>query len=73
MNRTIMLGLILTLMGGCAGGPEALGITGPRGSEGLSVPSPEQVLERTDPLQSGGRYAPNLVPNTGSGRYWGYE
>ncbi|MBV9247926.1 MAG: hypothetical protein JO227_01585 [Acetobacteraceae bacterium] len=73
MNRTITLGLILTMMGGCASGPEALGITGPGGSEGLSVPSPEQVLERTGPFQSGGRYAPSMVPSTGNGRYWGYD
>lgn len=76
--RVAVLALLL-LLAGCAGGPQALGITGPQGESAKPQPPPGAEAAPVDPLdnpdimQSGGRYGPGYVPTTGGGSFWGYN
>ena len=66
----------MLLLAGCAGGPGALGITGPQGSTLLAQPPAqpaEDPLENPNTLQSGVRYGPGPGPTTGGGHFWGYD
>lgn len=74
-RATVLLWFLLPLAG-CAGGPQALGITGPRGSSLGTTPGPlpgEDPLDNPNAFQSGTRYSPSTGPTTGSGNYWGYN
>lgn len=76
MRRVLPVPLLLLLLAGCAGGPRALGITGPQGSSFGTAPGPPtggDPLDNPSALESGTRYAPSIAPTTGSGRYWGYN
>ena len=76
MYRVTLPLLLLLLLAGCAGGPQALGITGPQGSSLGTTPGPspgEDPLDSPDAFQSGTRYSPSARPTTGSGHYWGYN
>jgi hypothetical protein len=73
--RFIVLLVLLLPLAACAGGPQALGITGPDGGKdgpaaAAPLPSP---LDNPETLQSGGRYGPSYAPSTGGGRFWGYD
>lgn len=68
--------LILLPLAGCAGGPQTLGITGPRGTDPAALPGPppgEDPLDNPNAFQSGTRYSPSSGPSTGAGNYWGYN
>ncbi len=76
MRQVTLLLLLLLPLAGCAGGPQALGITGPRGSSlGTTAPPPagQDPLDSPNSFQSGTRYSPSSGPTTGSGRFWGYN
>jgi len=76
VHRVTLFLLLLLPLAGCAGGPEALGITGPQGSNlGTTFgPAPgEDPLDSPNAFQSGTRYSPSTGPTTGSGHYWGYN
>ena len=76
MYRVTLPLLLLLLLAGCAGGPQALGITGPQGSSLGTTPGPspgEDPLDSPNAFQSGTRYSPSTSPTTGSGHYWGYN
>ena len=76
MRRVPLLLMLLLPLAGCAGGPQALGITGPHGSTLGRIPGPaagQDPLDNPNALDSGTRYAPGIKPTTGSGRYWGYN
>jgi hypothetical protein len=76
VRKVTSLLLLLLPFAGCAGGPEALGITGPQGSSlGTTAPPPagQDPLESPNTFQSGTRYSPSSGPTTGSGRFWGYN
>jgi hypothetical protein len=76
VRQMTLLLLLLLPLAGCAGGPQALGITGPRDSSlgTTAAPPPGQdPLDSPNAFQSGTRYSPSTGPTTGSGRYWGYN
>jgi hypothetical protein len=76
VRQVTLLLLVLFALAGCAGGPQALGITGPRDSSlGTTPPPPpgQDPLDSPNTFQSGTRYSPSTGPTTGSGRYWGYN
>lgn len=74
MARAIALLLTLLPLVACAGGPQALGITGPQDSTlGATPPPAADPMENPNLMQSGVRYAPSAAPTTGSGRYWGSD
>ena len=69
--RCIMFALLL-LLAACGGNPVALGVTG------APIPTPppdpgETQTGITGAPQTGTQYAPNLPPNTGAGKFWGYN
>ena len=69
--RFVMFTLLL-LLASCAANPAALGITGP----GIPAPPPdpgESQTGITGAPQTGTQYAPSLPPNTGAGKFWGYN
>lgn len=69
--RYFVLTLLLVLAG-CGGNPAALGITGAP----IPAPPPDPGETQTGipgAPQTGTQYAPNLPPNTGAGRFWGYN
>ena len=77
--RVVLLIMTLLPLAACAGGPQALGITGPQGVGATSLPPQTGATEQTDPLdnpdlqQPGTRYGPSIAPSTGSGNFWGYN
>jgi hypothetical protein len=75
--RIVVLAALVSMLAACAGGPQALGITGPDGGKpaAAAVPAPPPVdpLDNPDTLQSGTRYAPSYAPSTGGGNFWGYN
>jgi hypothetical protein len=76
VNRLTLLLLLVLPLAGCAGGPQALGITGPRGSSLGTTAGPqpgEDPLDSPNAYQAGTRYSPSSGPTTGSGHYWGYN
>jgi hypothetical protein len=69
--RFIMFALLL-LLAACGANPAALGITG--ASIPTLPPDPgEAQTGITGAPQTGTRYSPNLPPNTGAGKFWGYN
>ena len=69
--RFIILSLLL-LLAACGTDPATLGITG------AAIPAPprdpgEEQTGITGAPQTGTQYAPNLPPNTGAGKFWGYN
>jgi len=71
MGALVALVCVCGLLAGCTGGPQGVGITGPGAARPAAQPD-----EGSDPFESlgnGGIYAPNMVPTTGGGRYWGYN
>ena len=75
MLRMVTVLCLCGLLAGCAGGPQSLGITGP-GPTGATTPQPYVAADPAESVESLGnaaRYAPNMVPTTGGGRYWGYN
>jgi hypothetical protein len=69
--RLIMLALLL-LVAACGTNPAALGITG----AAIPVPPPDPGETQTGipgAPSRGTDYAPNLPPNTGAGKFWGYN
>jgi hypothetical protein len=76
VRQVTLLLMVLLALAGCAGGPQALGITGPGGSSlgTTAAPPPGQdPMDNPNTFQSGTRYSPSSGPTTGSGRYWGYN
>ncbi len=73
--RFLVLLVLLLPLAACAGGPQALGITGPNGGEPARavLPTPPNPLDNPETLQSGGRYGPSYAPSTGGGNFWGYD
>jgi len=69
--RFILLTLLL-ILAGCSANPAALGITGAPIAEPPSDPGETQTGIPGAP-QTGTQYAPNLPPNTGAGKFWGYN
>ena len=65
--RFILLSLPLFL-GACGAGPAALGITGP----GPALPQ-APVPGPFEAPPSANQFAPSTGPNSGSGRFWGYN
>lgn len=71
--------LLLLGLAACAATPQQLGITGPgnAAAPAAAAVGPQDStdpLDNSDQLQSNGtRYGPNVEPNTGSGRFWGYN
>jgi hypothetical protein len=68
--------VLLSPLAACAGGPQALGITGPDGGVPGSAAAPAPPVDPFDnpeTLQSGGRYGPNYAPTTNGGHFWGYD
>jgi hypothetical protein len=64
--------LLLLLLTGCGTNPAALGITGAP----ITPPPPDPGETQTGiqgAPQTGTQYAPSLPPNTGSGKFWGYN
>jgi hypothetical protein len=69
--RYIMLSLLLFLAG-CGANPAALGITG----AGMATPPPDPGETQTGipgSPRTGTQYAPSVGPNTGAGKFWGYN
>jgi hypothetical protein len=69
--RFVIFALLL-LLASCGANPAALGITG------APIPTPpsdpgEAQTGITGAPQTGTQYAPNQTPNTGAGRFWGYN
>jgi hypothetical protein len=69
--RFIMFTLPL-LLAACGTDPASLGITG------AAIPPPppdpgETQTGITGAPSHGTQYAPNLPPNTGAGKFWGYD
>ena len=76
MRRAAMLLVLLLPFGGCAGGPSALGITGPQQGALTAEPAAKPAvdpLDNPETLQSGIRYGPGSGPTTGGGHFWGYD
>jgi hypothetical protein len=75
--RVLILALLMLPLAACAGGPQALGITGPDGGRGaapVAAPEPStNPFENPDTMQSGERYGPSSAPTTGGGHFWGYD
>jgi hypothetical protein len=73
--RFVALIVLLLPLAACAGGPQALGITGPDGGKAGPVAAPAQPdpFDNPETLQSGGRYEPSYAPSTGGGNFWGYN
>ena len=74
--------VLAPLLAGCAGGPGALGITGPGGAGptsfgAVTLPSTLSsdnalVLPPGTPVDQGAKFAPSVVPTYGAdGRYYG--
>lgn len=69
--RFILL-LVPLFLAACGADPAALGITG----AGIPPPPPDPGETQTGipgAPQTGTQYAPNLPPNTGAGKFWGYN
>lgn len=67
-----LLFTLLLLLAGCGTNPAALGITG----AAMPAPPPdpgESQTGITGAPRTGTQYAPNLPPNTGAGKFWGYN
>jgi hypothetical protein len=63
---------LLLILAGCGANPAALGITG--GSTVEQPPDPGEVQTGIPGSpQTGTQYAPSLGPNTGAGKFWGYN
>lgn len=74
--RIVILVAILSLLAACAGGPQALGITGPDGGKPTAAARPVQPTDPLDnpaTLESGTRYGPSYTPSSGGGNFWGYN
>jgi hypothetical protein len=74
--RLAALIVLLMPLAACAGGPQALGITGPEGATPAPAAAPApptDPFDNPDTLQSGGRYGPSYAPTTNGGRFWGYD
>src|SRR4029077_16421336 len=69
--RFILLSLALSLSA-CGADPRALGITGAAVPAPPADPGESQTGIPNAPL-TGTEYAPNLAPNTGAGKFWGYN
>jgi hypothetical protein len=70
--RFILLSSAL-LLAGCNADPAKLGITG--GATVAEPPADPGEVQTGIPgsPQWGTQYAPNLPPNTGAGKFWGYN
>jgi hypothetical protein len=65
--------LLLLCLAACSGDPRSYGITGP-GSPAQPPEQPDDATVGQPGLpNSGTLYGPSVVPNTGTGRYWGYN
>ena len=62
--RSVTL-LLLACLAGCSGKPSDYGITGPGQAE---APKP-----REDVLPGGDISMPHATPDTGNGKFWGYN
>jgi hypothetical protein len=63
---------LLLLLAACGTNPAALGITGAP----ITTPPPDPGETQTGipgAPETGTQYAPNLPPNTGAGKFWGYN
>ena len=70
--RFIILSLIKLLLSACGADPRSLGITGAVVPAPPADPGESQTGIPNAPL-TGTEYAPNLAPNTGAGKFWGYN
>jgi len=67
---------MLLPLAACAGGPQALGITGPQGGAPAAVVAPAppaDPFDNPEALQSGTRFGPSYTPSTSGGHFWGYD
>ena len=63
---------VLLILSACASDPAALGITGAQPAE--PPPDPGEVQTGITGAPSvGTRLSPSLGPNTGAGKFWGYN
>jgi hypothetical protein len=69
--RTIVL-FLLVLLASCDANPAALGLTGSTPLVAPPDPGEVQTGIRGAPAV-GTQYAPSAGPNTGSGKFWGYN
>lgn len=73
--RYILLSLLLSAglaLGGCGTDPKSLGLTGAAMPTPPRDPGEASSGIRGAP-ETGTQYAPSLAPNTGSGKFWGYN
>ena len=63
--RFLIVPLLLCLAA-CGSDPRALGITGPGGQ--IEQPKPAQEV-----VPGGDLTTPQSIPNTGNGKFWGYN
>jgi hypothetical protein len=69
--RYVVLLLLLSLAS-CGANPASLGITGAPMAEPPPDPGETQTGIPGAP-QTGTQYAPSMPPNTGAGKFWGYN
>lgn len=63
--------LLVLALAGCGGDPASLGITGAGVTQ--FPPDPGQTSGVVASPTSGDRYDPSAGPNTGAGKFWGYN
>ena len=69
--RFILLSLLF-FVSACGGDPRSLGITG--AASPVPAPDPGEVTTGVQGMPATGtQYAPSLGPNTGGGKFWGYN
>jgi len=74
--RYFALIVLFLPLAACAGGPQALGITGPNGGKAAPAAAPPPAgdpFDNPESLQSGTRYGPSYAPSSGGGHFWGYN
>ncbi len=71
MRQVTLISLLF--LAGCAADPAALGITGATAQPPPPADPGEAQTGTAGAPATGTQYASSLGPNTGSGRFWGYN